>query len=275
MKIYNEMIDLKDKTLVIGFFDAFHFGHLKIMESAKYPIVVLTFKSIFSKTKPLYSFEKRIETLEENNIKEVICLDLDLKDYSAQRFIDEFLIKSAPKEIVVGDNFYFGNDHSHAEYLKKDFDVNIISLLKDHSSTNIKKLIIDGNIENANKLLVKNYSYSNVVKKGNRFGTEFLYPTANLEIDKNCINIKYGVYYTTTLYNDKNYPSLTFIGKPKTVVDNNYRIENHILDFDENIYDKEITIIFNSKIADIVKAESIPDLKKLIKKYIDIVKNKI
>ncbi len=275
MKIYNEMIDLKDKTLIIGFFDAFHFGHLKIMKSAKYPIVVLTFKSIFSKTKPLYNFDKRIKNLEENGIKEVICLDFNLKNYSAQKFIDEFLIKNKPKEIVVGDNFYFGNDHIHAEYLKKYFNVNIISLLKNHSSTHIKELILEGKIESANELLVKKYSYSNEVKEGNKFGTKFLYPTANLEIDVNCIHIKYGVYYTKTIHNEKNYPSLTFIGKPKTVVDNNYRIENYILNFDENIYNQQITIIFNSKIADIIKAKSIPDLKNLIKKYIDIVKNKI
>ncbi len=276
MKIYNEMIDLKDKTLVIGFFDAFHQGHLKIMQAAKYQIVVLTFKAIFSKTKPLYSFEKRIAILKENNITEVICIDLNLKNYSAQKFIDEFLINSHPKEIVVGDNFYFGNDHQHASYLKTSFNVNIVELLKDCSTTIIKKLIINGDIEKANKLLVSNYSYFNKVQEGDGFGAKFLYPTANLKIDQNYINIRYGVYYSKTIYDNQTYKSLTFIGKPKTnskgINIRDSRIENHILNFDKNIHNEEITIVFHQKIADIINANSIKELKIIIGKYIDIVK---
>ena len=105
------------------------------------------------------------------------------------------------------------------------------------SSTNIRNLILTGNIELANELLGYNYSLEGVVAKGQNIGKLLGFPTANISVQNELIP-KFGVYASRIKYNGFFYPSVTNIGIKPTIQSNgNIFIEAHIIDFDQDIYD--------------------------------------
>ena len=92
-----------------------------------------------------------------------------------------------------------------------------------------------------------------------KLGRKINFPTANIETENQIPGI--GVYYTKTIVDNKKYKSATNIGYKPTVNGKEVTIETHILDFSGDLYDKEITIIFNEKIREEIKFNSIEELK--------------
>jgi riboflavin kinase/FMN adenylyltransferase len=159
------------------------------------------------------------------------------------------------KQIVCGSDFRFGyKREGDVNYLLEEADrygylVKVFDKLQENSaiisSTRIRHLIEEGNVEEANKLLNHPYRIKGKVIHGNEIGRTLNYPTANVvsEVDK--ILPAKGVYFTKTYYNGKLYDSITNVGNRPTVVDDNkIVIETHILDFEGEIYDEYIEILF-------------------------------
>lgn len=101
------------------------------------------------------------------------------------------------------------------------------------------------------------YKATGRVVKGKMRGKGLGFPTANLATT---YGTEEGIYVSQTIVDNQVFPSVTFIGKAKTFDENEVRVETHILDFDQDIYDKEITVELLSFIRPNKKFATVEDL---------------
>jgi len=274
LKTYNSLEDFKVnfKTVVtIGTFDGVHLGHRyiinqlnKIAEREGAESVLLTFsphpRIVLQDNDSL----KLIDTLEEKKKKlEKIGLDhLVVQKFTREfsrikyvNFVRDILIKKLNVDhLVIGYDHHFGrNREGSIKELSElselyNFKLEQIPPQKENdiavSSTKIRKLIDEGNILMANKYLCHNFILIGKVIDGEKIGRKIGFPTVNIEIDKNKLLPKAGVYAVEVEINNSNYYAMLNIGQLDS------KVEAHIFDFSSNIYGKEITIKFCSWVRD-------------------------
>ena len=291
MKTYNSLEDFKVnfKTVVtIGTFDGVHLGHRyiinqlkKIAEREGAESVLLTFSP-----HPRIVLQdnndslKLIDTLEEKKKKlEKIGLDHMIihkftKEFSRTKYVNfvrDILIKKLNVDyLVIGYDHHFGRNREGS--IKELFELSELYNFKLEqippqkendiavSSTKIRKLIGEGNISIANKYLCHNFILIGKVIDGEKIGRKIGFPTVNIEINKNKLLPKAGVYAVEVEINNSNYCAMLNIGQ----LDN--KVEAHIFDFSSNIYGKEITVKFLSWIRDPMIFDNNLELKQQLKK---------
>ncbi len=263
--------------LYLGGFDGVHLGHQKLLNTVKDKENKSTLLIIFNKntTEKIYPIEYNINLIQKFN-PDLDILVMDLNEYNMQITKDEFIefLKNLNiKNIYVGKDYKFGyQKKGSTNDLKKHFNVKEATFLmsdnKKISSTLIKESLKNGEIKLANKLLSRLYSVTGNVKKGKQLGKTIGFPTMNIKV--NNVLLKSGVYKTKTKIDDKIYKSITNIGIAPTINNNNdIIVETNIVDdFDENTYDKNITVYFEEYLREEKKFNSIDELKEQIQKDI-------
>ena len=297
MKTYNSLINYHSnaKTIVtIGTFDGVHLGHFqilkKLVENSKVEdceSLVLTFfphpRMVLqdnSEIKLLNTIAEKSILLEKIGIDNLIIhpFDKEFSRLSAEEFVEEILIKKFNvQKIVIGYDHRFGRNRTADFETLQEFgvqygfeveqitaqQVNDISI----SSTKIRTAIVEGNINLANQYLGYKYSITGTVVKGKQLGRTIGFPTANIKIKEDYKLIpKNGVYVVNCLIKEKIYSGMMNIGNRPTVDGTNTTIEVNIFDFDQEIYEEQITVEFLDFIRDEQKFDSIDDLKNQIQK---------
>ena len=299
MKVISSLENIKEPfayaVITVGNFDGVHIGHQGLLKEVKKRAdkmsgtsVVLTFephplKVLKDKKIPLITpFERKIELIEKLGIDVVICLPFtrEFSKVSAREFVEEILLKKiGMKEIVVGYDYTFGHKREgNIDLLKKlgdelGFKVCILGpILVDNmivSSTRIRNLIMEGELEKVKILLNRYYQVSGEVIAGHDRGGRLLgFPTANLKL-VNEVFPKNGVYVVEVIYNNKVYGGVTNIGFKPTFGNDALSVETHILDFDQNIYGKKIKLNFIKRLRNEKKFSSIEALAAQIKRDIE------
>jgi len=299
MKVISSLENIKEPfayaVITVGNFDGVHIGHQGLLKEVKKRAdkmsgtsIVLTFephplKVLKEKKIPLITpFERKIELIEKLGIDVVICLPFtrEFSKVSAREFVEEILLKKiGMKEIVVGYDYTFGHKREgNIDLLKKlgdelGFKVCILGpILVDNmivSSTRIRNLIMEGELEKVKTLLNRYYQVSGEVIAGHDRGGRLLgFPTANLKL-VNEVFPKNGVYVVEVIYNNKVYGGVTNIGFKPTFGNDALSVETHILDFDQNIYGKKIKLNFIKRLRNEKKFSSIEALAAQIKRDIE------
>lgn len=274
----NEIPTIKTNELIIGFFDGVHLGHKKLFDNVEIEnFTVLTFNFMKKNSLPIYSLEERIKQLEDNfHPDNIVIIDLEKFNMSANDFINNVLLKWKFNKIIVGEDFKFGSDQKNIDLLKKYFNLDVIprDMTNDISTTKIKKLITSGKIQDANSLLLTSYNYGDVVIHNTQQARLLGFPTANFLVEKNKVIPLDGVYISETLLNNKIYPSITFIGVPKTFNLQNKYFETHLINYSGNdFYGEKINVKFIKRIDDVKKYPNIDELIKGIKSQVQITKD--
>jgi len=284
------MSNAKDKTIIIGNFDGVHLGHQKLINlgkkisrDTKTQLALITFRPhpktiILDKTIDLLlPYEAKIDLLDQIGIKEIdeIEFTLEISKLEPEIFIDQFLIKRHnPTNIVVGTNFKFGFKASgNIETLRKrgssQYTVHSIDIVESAgekiSSTSIKNLLSNGDIEKANRFLGRYYFLSGEVIEGEKRGRQIGFPTANLNTTWNFLP-QNGVYVTYVTHKGKRFEAITNIGFRPTFGKSNLLIESHILDFNDSIYGDRIKVQFVKRIRSEKKFDTVDELIENIKK---------
>jgi len=140
------------------------------------------------------------------------------------------------------------------------------------SSSKIRELLKNGEIEKANHYLHEKFSVSGLVIQGDKRGRTIGIPTANLQFPEILVKIPYGVYSVQIKVLDKNYYGIANFGMRPTFNKISTILEVHIFDFDKDIYDKEIEVIFFNKIRDEQKFSGIKELLNQITLDITVAK---
>lgn len=273
IKIYDLNIDLPDlerKAVSLGNFDGVHLGHQKLMKnnleiSKKYDLepAVLLFKEntklrLKQEKEYMTSLEDKIEILASMGIETFCLIDFDEKfmNLSPREFISEIINKKLNASYVIcGKDYRFGKKASgDIETLAKfeeryDYKTSVVDFEKeDHdnkiSSNHIRDVIREGNIKKANRLLGRNYKIKGRVVDGMKRGRTLNFPTANLDLSFNYVLPVDGVYLTKVNVDNEFHYGLTNIGTNPTFENADRKIETYILDFDKNIYGKDINIEF-------------------------------
>lgn len=294
------LYDVKEKsipTLVLGFFDGIHTAHRKIIEHAKCfnlqtaiitftksPLEYLENKSEGKPVNYLTTNDERIEILSELGVDYVYMLDFEkIMHLSAEEYLKNVLIKNfKPKNIVTGFNHRFGKKGSgDAEFLHKhqnDFGYTYTEIPPIEingelvSSTNIRNLISKGDFENANILLGRTFSIGGKVLYGSCLGRTIGFPTVNTTWQSGIVEPPYGVYEGTLVFNNTTYKAIINWGTRANInPDNRPTLEAHIINFKDDLYEKEVCIFFERKIRDEISFSNIEELKNQINKDIQAI----
>jgi len=285
-------------SLALGTFDGLHLGHTKVIlnavkigkENSLEPAVMLfdvhpqfCLKGIAPPK--LITDKKREELINSFGAKTVTFEFERILNYTREEFFYNILIDELHAGAVsCGENFRFGKNASgDVEFLKEECEKNGILLCvspiisvdgENVSSTKIRSFIRNGEIEKANRMLGRNFSYSSTVLDGKHLGRKLGIPTINQLIDDGLACPKKGVYASFTTVGEKRYKSVTNIGIRPTVENTlNVNSETHILDFNGNLYGKNPTVELVSFMRDEKKFESVSQLREQIERDIDKRKN--
>lgn len=284
--------------ITTGAFDGVHIGHQEIVSRMKQiahdiggETVIITFhphprkviSSIPGEIKQLTSLEERIELLAQRGIDHLVVVNFDyaFSNLSADEYIRAFLFDHFhPHTILVGYDHRFGNGRNgNYELLQKfgnelGFKVEQIheKIVGEEivSSTQIRNYILEHQIEKANALLGYPYLFDGFVVRGNQIGRTIGFPTANLHInDEEKIIPSNGVYAVKVKGNCLGniiYNGMMNIGIRPTVDGQKKVIEVHILDFDQDIYEQNLTVMVYEYIRGEVKFDGLEALKAQLAK---------
>ena len=257
-------------SIAIGGFDGMHVAHQELFNNLDSNGAIVSIESGYANLTP-----KRYR--QEYSIYPIYYYVLEnIKNLEGDQFI-KLLKEEFPnlKKIVVGYDFCFGKNRKYCiEKLEELFhgEVVVIEEIKIdgigvHSRV-IREYIKDGNIDNANRFLGKEYKIYGHQIKGQGLGTKNFVPTINLKVDEFLLP-KEGVYITKTILDNIEYNSITFLGH-RVTTDGSYAVETHILN--ENIVDKVYTtqIKFIKRLRDNLKFDSFEKLKIQILEDIDL-----
>ena len=284
---------LKDKmsndtpiVCTIGVFDGIHIGHKLIFDKLKVEADKLNAKTmvITFDPHPDYVLAKRNDSgyvllLDEriNAFRKlgvdyccIVKCDQTLVNMSYQEFNARFLAEI--DAIVVGNDFCYGNQgkgnyQTLKEICAKVFAIDVALYHNNQKigSDLIRKLIMVGDVEEANKLLISPYVISGIVKKGKSIGGLMGIKTANIILEEKELVIKNGVYKCKVIVDGTSHQAICNIGNNPTISSNNQKtLEAHLLDFNDDLYDKYITVELEKFIRDEKKFASLEELKKQI-----------
>ncbi len=290
----------KNAVITIGNFDGVHIGHQalfhEVIEKADElngTSIVMTFEPhpirvlLQNGQPPLITmYEQKVELIKSSGIDVLIRVPFTRKfaSISAREFVEDILLRRiGMKAIVVGKDYTFGRNREGNLDLLKTYaeDLGFLVIVADWiqssngqpgriSSTRARELVMEGKVDEAQKLLGRHYQIRGTVTTGHNRGGRLLgFPTANITLEDELCP-KNGVYAVTTECGNKHCKGVANIGYSPTFGDQAFTVEVHILDFNETIYGQPIRVNFVQRIRDEKKFSSIEELADQIKK--DIIK---
>ncbi len=286
MHIFNELSHINKSSLALGFFDGLHLGHKVVIKNAvnvaklndtksciitfkEHPSTVLSQNTMYM----ILTLDERLEIFEKLGIDNVFLLDFNsLSHISANDYLDKILYKYfSPIAITTGFNHNFGYNKTgnddllracQGKYGYKYYEVPPFVVENEIvSCSTIRNKLSIGDFYTANKLLGYNFFIQGCVIEGDKIASKLGFPSANIVYPEDKIKIPNGVYYVIVQINGKEYNGVLNYGYSPTVNNEKIKTEVHIIDFNENIYGKNIKISFITKIRNQMKFSSPDKLK--------------
>ena len=280
------------RTVVLGNFDGLHIGHQKLIQLGKTiadandeELAVFTFHPQIQELRnPEFSYllsieekRKKFEKLQVDHI-ETVPFDEQIAALSPEAFVEQVLVDVLhARHVVVGFNYTFGHKGAGtseilAELCKKyNIDVTVMQpcYVDDEvvSSSAIRQYLQDGAIEKANALLGDVFTLHGEVVHGNQIGRTIGFPTANIPVPKQQMIPANGVYAAIVTVDGNRYPGILNIGHRPTVANGSHiSIEVHLMNFDNDIYGKEISIAVCHFLRKESKFDGLDQLKAQLEK---------
>lgn len=173
------------------------------------------------------------------------------------------------QELVVGYDFRFGHRRiGNVSLLQQQaaahgYEVTVIPAIKLGdtvvSSSTIRALLQSGQVEEAARLLGRDYALSGSVVEGFRRGAKLGFPTANVRVDHELV-LREGVYAVRVEWEGRHYPGVANVGRNPTFDNEFLSVEAHLLDFGGNLYGAQLGVAFVARIRDERKFASVDDL---------------
>jgi riboflavin kinase/FMN adenylyltransferase len=275
-----------ETLITIGVFDGVHLGHKFLISklvslAGKQHLLsgIVTFRQhprdlLAPKTKLLFlcSVEERVQLLKNEGVDIVapLTFNRELAKVSARDFVGLLQKHLKMRGLVIGPDFTLGhNREGNAETLRAlgmemGFSVTVVAPKTVEgevaSSTVIRQALAEGNMEK-----VRPFSLKGTVTRGEHRGTGLGFPTVNLKVDAKMAVPPDGVYATRAYIEGQEYQAMTNIGVRPTFGDNNERtIESFILNYNQDVYGKEVKIELIQRLRGEKSFDSIEELKQQI-----------
>lgn len=283
-------------VIAIGTFDGIHIGHQKVLEYAIQRAkesgavsTALTFepppvKVLRPEVAParISTNQQRIDWFAAVGMEAAVVLPFtkELAGLSAEEFVREILVRQLRAQtVVVGENFRFGNKQAGDVKLLREmgtkelFEVVVHTPVKVDgqvvSSTLIRKLVSEGDVRHAARLLGRPFALTGEVVSGTGTGRKFTFPTLNLKPEQELLPAR-GVYITRTVLDGEtsSHRSVTNVGVRPTFNGSGLSVETHLLDYSGNFAPKRIEVRFWKRLREEKKFAGPEELKEQIRKDI-------
>ncbi len=290
---------MEGRVVGLGVFDGVHLGHGKLLNTVKkmareknmVSAAITFFPHPLSVVQPekapllIDDLDTRKDLIMDMGIDEVhvIPFSNELANKEPRAFFEDILIgKFNVKAIGIGFNYVFGRAGAGNITVLKELgdyygvEIAVVPPVKVNGqivgSTLIRKLIKEGCMERASRLLGRRYCLKGKVIKGYGRGKDMGFPTANLQPFYDVVVPADGVYICNVYYKGSKYCGVCNIGKNPTFGNNKKSFETHIIAFDEEIYEQRLIIEFHKRIRDEKSFDDIEGLKKEINRNVRITK---
>ncbi|TCD18366.1 bifunctional riboflavin kinase/FAD synthetase [Pseudomonas sp. IC_126] len=275
----------------IGNFDGVHRGHQAILarlreRAAEFglPSCVVIFepqpREYFSPDKAparLTRLREKLQLLAEQGIDRVLCLAFNrrLREMSAAEFVHATLVEGLDvQHLEVGDDFRFGCDRAgDFNFLLKagaaeGFSVEAATTIEVEgervSSTRLRQVLADGDLALAERLLGRPFSLAGRVMHGQALGRQLGAPTANVQLKRKSTPLS-GVFMVSTGVDDVLQPAVANIGmRPSVESDGKPHLEVHLLNYQGDLYGRQLRVTFHRKLRDEQRFASLEALRTAI-----------
>lgn len=287
--------NLRGGAVSIGNFDGVHVGHAKIVErlvaEARHiqgPALVFTFDpppaQILRPDRappPLTWLARKVQLLTALGVDAVIAYPTDeaFLRQEPRQFFDQVLRGTLNAQALIeGPNFFFGHDrHGNAGLLARycaevgmamdmvppvEIDGQMVS------SSRLRRLIGEGQVELARRMLRQPYRIHGLVIHGAGRGSELGYPTANLANVDTLLPAE-GIYAGRAIVDGKSWPAAISLGPNPTFGEGALKVEIHLVDFRGDLYDRDLEVDFLARLRDIQRFDSIAKLVAQMDRDID------
>jgi riboflavin kinase / FMN adenylyltransferase len=272
-----EALEARPRAVALGTFDGVHRGHRRVLDAAvaagetatavtfdPHPRVALGYG-----VELLTPLRRRLELLEEAGIEETLVVDFDLEvaQLDPEEFVRRVLLPIGTDVVVAGANFRFGRGRSgDLELLRRlGLDARSVPLVEGVSSTRIRDLLRAGEVERAARLLGRPAEVDGTVVAGDARGGTLGFPTANLRPQEGLLVPGYGIYAGVA---DGNRAAIS-IGTNPHYGGGERRIEAFLLDFDGDLYGRELRLELWQRLRDERAFESEAELVAQIERDVE------
>jgi len=280
----------------IGNFDGVHLGHQAVLgqlnekaDALGLPAVVITFEpqpreffALDSAPPRLTRFREKIEALRRYGVRRVLVLPFNdrLARMPAEAFVQRVLVQGlGVKYLVVGDDFRFGRGRAGGfatlQAAGRAHGFQVAHMHTFHvdgervSSTRIRRVLEQGKMAEASRLLGRDYRMSGRVAHGEKLGRQLGFPTANLFLHRRATPLE-GIF-VVEIYGLDEEPlqGVASLGNRPTVNGTRTLLEVYIFDFDQQIYGRHLQVSFLHKLRDQAKFASLEALVAQIERDVD------
>lgn len=284
-----------DTAVAIGVFDGVHRGHYSLLSQLRqvaddrgllasvvsfknHPVTVLRPEVDVSYLMPV---ERRVELLGNANVDLVVPLTFtrELAELTAHQFVEALHRQLNMRHLIVGPDFALGKGRTGTIKVLRQLgeemgfqvtEVDGMLLGGDRvSSTEVRRLLSEGAVSEANDLLGRFFRLAGEVVKGDQRGRMLGFPTANLDVGLQMALPADGIYSTIATVGSEKYASATSIGLRPTFDATGRTIETFIIDFEADIYGVEVAIDFVERIRPELAFESVDELIVQMNKDVD------
>ena len=293
---FSQVSPAKETAVTVGVFDGVHRGHHHLFAELKREAdesgrqtAVVTFRnhpaSVLRpdfRPKYLTSAADRVALIRQAGLDLVVpvTFDLDLSRLPAADFASVLFRKLKMRQLVVGPDFAMGRDREGdpdtlaATGRDAGFTVRVVEPLVDDSgdvvrSTTIRAALAGGDVESVARLLGRNFVLTGTVVKGEGRGGPLGFPTANLDMPEDMAVPGDGIYAAWAVLGERRIMAATSVGTRPTFGDGDRTVEAFILDFDGDLYGREVRLEFVRRLRDEVKYDTVEELQRQVEKDVD------
>jgi riboflavin kinase/FMN adenylyltransferase len=248
----------RDRAVAIGTFDGVHRGHQQVIaaavETGLVPTVV-TFHphpriALGYGVELLSTLERRLELFAELGVEEtlVVTFDHELQQREPEDFARDVLGAMGTKVVLAGETFRFGHRRRGDLALLRElgFDARAVPFLEGVSSTEIRRLLHEGDVASAAAMLGRPAEIEGTVVVGDERGGTLGFPTANLSVEAQLLVPGYGIYAGAAL----GHPAATSIGTNPHYGGLERKIEAFLLDFEGDLYGQRLVVELWQRLRD-------------------------
>lgn len=278
-----EELGRRERAVAIGTFDGVHRGHRRVIAAAVETGLVPTVVTFHPHPRLVLGYgvellstlERRLELFADQGVEEalVVTFDHELQQREPEDFARDVLGAIGAQVVVAGEPFRFGHRRrGDLELLRElGFETRAVPFVEGVSSTEIRRLLHDGDVVAAAAMLGRPAEVEGTVVVGDERGGTLGFPTANLAVDAQLLVPAYGIYAGSSL----GHPAAVSIGTNPHYGGLERKIEAFLLDFEGDLYGRRLVVELWQRLRDEQSFESEQALIDQIARDVDATRSAV